>query len=349
MAWMPSSKPDAVVAHGEIDLALHAILEAITFAVLEWGGVMARLDRRHPGGARGDWFIDDRCIGCAASATIAPDLIDLSSDGQRFVFIRQPTTDREIVLAQQAAEVCPTRSIGTTSKQRWAPHHPVEIVPGVWRTGWNSPDAVGANAFVVQRSEGNVLIEGPRFTRRVRDAITSLGGLRSILLTHADDVGDAARYADAFGAEVIIHELDADAAPFATNLLQGRDATVVAGGVTAIPTPGYTAGHVMYLVDDKVLFSGDSLDFDPDTGQLGAYEEVCWWSWEEQVASLDRLAEFRFTTVVPSHGGISPPLGDEQMNQLLRSLVAQLRSGVQPDRWSAGPAPADPSTALGSP
>jgi ferredoxin len=216
MAWMPSSKPDAVVAHGEIDLALHAILEAITFAVLEWGGVMARLDRRHPGGARGDWFIDDRCIGCAASATIAPDLIDLSSDGQRFVFIRQPTTDREIVLAQQAAEVCPTRSIGTTSKQRWAPHHPVEIVPGVWRTGWNSPDAVGANAFVVQRSEGNVLIEGPRFTRRVRDAITSLGGLRSILLTHADDVGDAARYADAFGAEVIIHELDADAAPFAT-------------------------------------------------------------------------------------------------------------------------------------
>lgn len=289
---------------------------------------MARLDRRHPDGVRGDWFIDDRCIGCAASATIAPDLIDLSGDGQRFVFVRQPVTEQEVLLAQQAAEVCPTRSIGTTSRQRWAPHHPVEILPGVWRTGSNAPEAVGANAYLVQRPGGNVLIEGPRFTRHLQEALTALGGLHSILLTHADDVGDAARYAEAFDAEVLIHQRDAQAAPCATRLLRGNGVAVVADGILAVPTPGHTAGHVMYLVDDQVLFTGDSLDFDSASGQLGAYPEVCWWSWEEQIASLERLAEFRFAAVVPSHGEVSPLFAHQHMTALLRTLVVRLRAGA---------------------
>ena len=31
------------------------------------------------------------------------------------------------------------------------------------------------------------------------------------------------------------------------------------------PTPGHTIGHVMNLVDDELLFTGDSLDFDLST------------------------------------------------------------------------------------
>ena len=49
------------------------------------------------------------------------------------------------MLAQQAAEVCPTRSIGNESRQRWRKHHPVEVAPGVWRPagelGRIDPDA----------------------------------------------------------------------------------------------------------------------------------------------------------------------------------------------------------------
>lgn len=288
---------------------------------------MARVDRRHPDNEPGPWFIDDRCIGCASSWSVAPDLIGLSSDGHRFVFVRQPADEHEVVLAQQAAEVCPTRSIGTESNQRWAPHHPVEVLPGVWRTGSNSPNTAGGNAFVVQRRDGNVLIDGPRFTERLQRSLETLGGIRRILLTHADDVGDAERYADAFDAEVVIHEQDAHAAAFATTLLAGREPTAVADGILAIPTPGHTAGHVMFLVDDAVLFAGDSLDYDPETGALGAYEEVCWWSWEEQIDSLERLARHTFTSVVPTHGGmIASPIPSGDMRKLLLDLVTRLRS-----------------------
>ncbi len=202
----------------------------------------------------------------------------------------------------------------------------MEVLPGVWRTGSNSVDTAGGNAFVVQRPDGNVLIDGPRFTARLQRSIAKLGGLRRILLTHADDVGDAARYAQAFDADVVIHEHDASAAPFATTLLTGLEPASIANGIMAIPTPGHTAGHVMYLLDDHILFSGDSLDYDPDTEQLGAYEEVCWWSWPEQIASLERLTRYRFATVVPTHGGmLSSPIPSADMNRLLRELVDRLR------------------------
>ncbi len=229
------------------------------------------------------------------------------------------------MLAQQAAEVCPTRSIGTESRQRWRKHHPVEVTSGVWRTGSNSAETAGGNAFIVRRSSGGLLIDAPRFTPSVRSDITQLGGIRTILLTHRDDVGDAEQYADVFGAEVVIHEADHDAAPSATRVLAGLDPVELGGGVVAIPTPGHTEGHVMYLVDDETLFTGDSLSWDPHLDDLWAEKFVCWWSWPEQLDSLERLARHRFVQVVPTHGAISPTLDAEDMRDRLIRLVASLR------------------------
>ena len=154
--------------------------------------------RRHPEGSDGDWFIDDRCIGCGATTSIAPGLIRAASDGRQYVFVRQPASQEDVVLAQQAAEVCPTRSIGNESRNRWRKHHPVEVASGIWRTGSNSAETAGGNAFVVQRSSGGLLIDAPRFTPSVRSGVERLGGIGTILLTHRDDVGDAEQYAEAF-------------------------------------------------------------------------------------------------------------------------------------------------------
>lgn len=286
---------------------------------------MALRARRHPEGADGDWFIDDRCIGCGASTSIAPHLISPASDGRQFVFVRQPGSDDDVVLAQQAAEVCPTRSIGTVSGLRWPPHHPVEVAPRVWRTGSNSPDTAGGNAFLVQRPGGNLLVDAPRYTPSLHRTIDGLGGISSILLTHRDDVGDAERYAESFGAEVVIHEADRDAAPFADRILTGHRPVEVAPAMVAVPTPGHTEGHVMYLLDDETLFSGDSLAWDPHLRDLWAERLVCWWSWPDQLASLERLTHHRFSRVVPTHGAISPTLPHDEMRHRLRQLVTSLR------------------------
>lgn len=288
--------------------------------------MVALRSRRHPESASGDWYIDDRCIGCGASTSIAPQLIRGASDGRQFVFVRQPESHEDVHLAQMAAEVCPTKSIGTESDRRWRKHHPVEVTAGVWRTGSNSAETAGGNAFVVRRQSGNVLIDAPRFTASVRSDVAQLGGLRTILLTHRDDVGDAERYADAFSADVWIHEADRNAAPFATRMLSGTDPVEVTDGVLAIPTPGHTEGHVMYLVDGETLFTGDSLSWDPDLEDLWAEEFVCWWSWPDQLDSLDRLAQHSFVRVIPTHGAISPTVDAGDMSDRLKRLVASLRS-----------------------
>ena len=125
-------------------------------------GSVAVPSRRHPEGSDGDWFIDDRCIGCGASTSIAPGLIRERAMGVNTSSSANPLSQEDVVLAQQAAEVCPTRSIGKVSGKRWPTHHPVEVASGIWRTGSNSAETAGGNAFVVQRSSGGVLIDAPR-------------------------------------------------------------------------------------------------------------------------------------------------------------------------------------------
>ncbi len=263
---------------------------------------------------------------CGASEAIAPDLIGLSADRDQYVFHRQPDNPEEVRLAQLVAEVCPTRSVGTASRMQWASHHPVEVAPSVWRCGSNAPSTAGGHGYVIQHESGNVMVDAPRYTGHLRDAIEGLGGLAFIALTHRDDIGDAERYARVFGAEVGIHEADADAAPFATERWRGLDAMQVGADTVAIPTPGHTAGHVVFLHRGAILFSGDTLAWNPHTGDLTTDRHFCWFSWPEQLASLERLAGHRFTTLLPSHGAISPTLPAEEMSERLLALVARRRA-----------------------
>jgi glyoxylase-like metal-dependent hydrolase (beta-lactamase superfamily II) len=50
------------------------------------------------------------------------------------------------------------------------------------------------------------------------------------------------------------------------------------------------------------LFTGDHLWFSPSRGGLAASRSVCWYSWSEQVRSVERLLDFRFEWVLPGHG-----------------------------------------------
>jgi glyoxylase-like metal-dependent hydrolase (beta-lactamase superfamily II) len=115
------------------------------------------------------------------------------------------------------------------------------------------------------------------------------GGIAHILLSHRDDVADADKYARQFGARVWIHREDLSAAPYATDVLDDGSATPIAAGVRAIPMPGHTRGSVVYLLDDCVLFSGDSLAWSPRARDLIAFRDACWYSWAELTGSLGRL------------------------------------------------------------
>ena len=157
------------------------------------------------------------------------------------------------------------------------------------------------------------------------EPVGRLGGVAHILLSHRDDVADADRYAQHFGASVWIHRDDCAAAPYATNAIEGNAAVTIADRVVAFPVPGHTEGSVLYLVDDHLLFSGDSLAWDPEHRRLTAFRDACWFSWSAQRDSLARLAgsPFRFDRLFCGHGWSHDQHGDE-LHQSLLDLVERM-------------------------
>jgi glyoxylase-like metal-dependent hydrolase (beta-lactamase superfamily II)/ferredoxin len=283
---------------------------------------MARVDLRNDDGVDGDWFVDTRCIDCGTCREIAPDLF--GEVGGRSVVTRQPDDGLEAWLAAQA---CPTSSIGTESRRpRPGRLYPREVEPGsgVFDLGYCSEDSFGASAWFVVRPEGNVLVDSPRFTEALAGPIAELGGIDHVALTHRDDVADTDRWSERFGARVWIHTDDRSAAPYASDLLTAEEA--IQPGFVAIPTPGHTKGSVVFLLDDRWLFTGDSLAWSHERGDLTAFRGACWHSWAAQTTSLADLAErHRFSVVLPGHGARVSSTADD-LHERLVGLVERMRS-----------------------
>lgn len=92
----------------------------------------------------------------------------------------------------------------------------------------------------------------------------------------------------------------------------------------AVPVPGHTRGSVAFVLEERFLFSGDSLAWDDDAGDLTAFDDVCWYSWPAQAASLARLAEaHRFAWVLPGHGARGHRPADE-MHARLTALARRM-------------------------
>src|SRR6185369_1587094 len=109
---------------------------------------------------------------------------------------------------------------------------------------------------------------------------------------------------------------------YASDLIEGESARAIAPGVLAIPVPGHTRGSVVYLLDDRVLFAGDSLAWSMGDHDLVAFRDACWYSWSALKASLARLADYRFEWLLPGHGWPAHLAADE-MKVRLRALVAR--------------------------
>ena len=281
---------------------------------------------RNPDGAAGDWFIDQRCINCAAARHVAPGLIVERDDFS--VFARQPSTKEELEQAWLAAELCPTRSIRTESRLKPPPGlYPHELSQGIYLCGHNARSSFGAHSYFVERSDGNLLIDAPQFTRKLVAPFEEQGGIGRILLSHRDDVADADKWARHFDAEVYIHKDDRQAAPYATHIIAGRspaEVTVIAPGLVAIPVPGHTKGSVVYLLDETFLFTGDSLAWNLHREDLYAFKNACWYSWAAQKRSLTALADYRFERVFSGHGSWSPRRSAKEMKERLLALTSRM-------------------------
>jgi glyoxylase-like metal-dependent hydrolase (beta-lactamase superfamily II) len=135
------------------------------------------------------------------------------------------------------------------------------------------------------------------------DRIAALGGISLMFLSHRDDVADHAQIARRFGCTRVLGAADVEAATHEVEMrLEGSEPVALAPDLLAIPVPGHTRGSLALLYDGRILFTGDHLWGSEDGTRLEASRSVCWYSWKEQVRSLERLLAFDFEWVLPGHG-----------------------------------------------
>lgn len=263
---------------------------------------MAQLALRVAENVAGDWFVDSSCIDCDACRQIAPSVFRRA--GGQSVVGHQPVDPDELLAAQKAQIACPTASIGSRSRHdltRAVAAYPERIANDVYRCGYTSESSFGAFSYYIASSR--TLIDSPRFTLPLVRNLEKLGGVRRMLLTHRDDVADHEKFASHFGCERVLHREDVSAGTASIERQPaGSDPVDLGDDVVMIPTPGHTRGHAVFLYRNEFLFTGDHLAWNESRGSLYAFRSACWYSWPEQIRSMERLLEYRFEWVLPGHG-----------------------------------------------
>ena len=266
---------------------------------------MATLTRSRTENVPGDLYVDSTCINCDTCRWMAPEIFQAVGD-QSAVF-HQPHTDSERLRALQALLACPTASIGTVAKptdiRSVQQSFPIPIAENVYHCGYHAESSFGAASYLIQRPEGNVLVDSPRFTPPLVKQLEALGGVRHLYLTHRDDVADHAKFHQHFGCDRVLHQLEVSAGTRDVEIqLSGTDPVQFEPDLLILPVPGHTSGHTVLLYDQKFLFSGDHLAWSDEQQHLIAFRYACWYSWTELIKSMQRLADYSFEWVLPGHG-----------------------------------------------
>ena len=285
---------------------------------------MARAALKLVENVEGDFFVDSTCIDCDACRVIAPSVF--ADSGDQSAVYHQPQTDDELVAAQRALISCPTASIGDLAKRNMAdaiatlPEH---IDDDVYRCGYTSESSFGALSYYLK--DAKAMVDSPRFAAPLAKNIDVLGGVKRMLLTHQDDVADHEKFHQRFGCERVLHRDDVRSRTASVERQPtGSDPVDLGDGVLMIPTPGHTKGHAVFLYRDKFLFTGDHLAWDTDEQRLYAFRGACWYSWTEQIKSMERLLDYSFAWVLPGHGR-PMRLSSAEMHAHLERCVAWMK------------------------
>ncbi len=264
-------------------------------------GAMASAERALRTNVDGDFFVDETCIDCDTCRWLAPKTFD--SAGERSRVHRQPSNEVERFEAELALIACPTGSIGTREKHDLAKARrafPIVVDDEVHHCGWHDESSFGAASYLIVREKGNVLVDVPRWNSTLVKRIEELGGIAQIFLTHQDDVGEHARFAEHFRAERIAHVDDAPDGVERT--LEGRELVRLDDELAILPTPGHTKGSACLIHRSKFCFSGDHVAWSRSREHVYAFRDACWFDWRAQIESMERLAQLDFEWILPGHG-----------------------------------------------
>ncbi|KAL3718705.1 hypothetical protein ACJRO7_003774 [Eucalyptus globulus] len=290
-----------------------------------------RRGRRRPQNVDGDFFVGT--VPLTNCLFVYFQQIFTRVDEMSAVF-KQPVNKEERLKALQALISCPTSSIHTEkpASDVLAAHEtfPIPIdeqkLPGVYHCGYHSEKSYGASSYLIVRAEGNILVDSPRYTKRLAHKIQMLGGAQLMFLTHKDDVADHKKWREQLGCDRILHseELEDSTAEIEIKL-EGRGPWNLGQDVELIHTPGHTEGSVCLLYKPlEVIFTGDHLMMTP-TG-ISIMEQYNKCSVTAQLNSVEKLVDLDFRWIVPGHGRRIEFKSSLEKDLVLKEFVQQKSS-----------------------
>ncbi|HAX79511.1 MAG TPA: MBL fold metallo-hydrolase [Cyanobacteria bacterium UBA11372] len=290
---------------------------------------MAHLTQRRPENASGDFYVDSTCIDCDTCRWMAPDVFH--SAGEQSAVYHQPENETERLRAMQALLSCPTASIGTVEKPKdikvAQESFPILVEENVYHCGYHSEASYAAASYLIVRPEGNILVDSPRFAAPLVKRLEEMGGIRYMYLTHRDDVADHQKFQEHFKCDRILHKDDITSGTRDVEIkLSDTEPIQFAPDLLIIPVPGHSKGHTVLLSNNKFLFTGDHLAWSESWKQLIAFRDYCWYSYAEQIKSMEKLTQYSFEWVLPGHGRryhADRETMRQQMQQCLAWMKAQ--------------------------
>lgn len=268
---------------------------------------MASFQKNHPLNVPGPVYTDTTCIDCGTCYHLAPKIFKENSD-ENSIVVNQPESLTEWQQSKRALLSCPTNSIGVKDApddfSLLEPGLPLTVEGEVSYLGYTSRDSFGASSYLIEREDGNILVDSPRFHPWLVKEIEKRGGVKLMILTHQDDVADHKKFHQYFKCDRLIHvsEVSDDTNDCEQILQEDRDFYLFPD-LKILMTPGHTRGHINILYKDQFLFTGDHLFVSQQKGKLRASKGVCWYSWSEQIKSTEKLLNENFQWVMPGHGG----------------------------------------------
>ena len=288
---------------------------------------MADLSKKFSQNAPGGLYVDSTCIDCETCRWMAPDTFKESS-GHSIVY-QQPETEQQKIRAHQALISCPSGSIGSEdseSVKRAAKSFPSPLEEDVFHCGYHSEKSFGAASYFIRRSSGNILIDSPRFAAPLVRRIEEMGGIRTMILTHRDDIADQKQFQEHFNCDRVMHRDDLGHPLRNVEIeLSGENPIELENDITILPVPGHTKGHIVIHFKKKFLFTGDHLAFWPPRSSLIAFRNACWYSWTEQTKSMRILFGIEFEWVLPGHG-FPHHSSNEEIRAQLERLVERMET-----------------------
>ncbi len=265
---------------------------------------MANPDKKVPENVPGKFFVDTTCIDCDICRKFAPSVFE---DQGEFSYVKhQPDGPQEELNAKMALLSCPVGSIGMIGDKDLKEARkalPLHLDGPVYLNGYSDEKTFGADSYFIKSPDGNWLIDSPRFVPDLIKAFESMGGISYIFISHKDDIGNSAQYAKHFNAKRIINKFDikpqiADA----EIILDGKEDLIISKA-RIVHTPGHTKGSQILLWDQKYIFTGDHYAFRKKINAFGSFRDACWYSWSEQILSVEKMKFFTDVELIyPGHG-----------------------------------------------